>query len=70
MVSSCRSLAGHCLSYEYEIRKEAYKLCRLRAVGFAASLSHLRQRTQDTALGSADRHRELFELQRCHDRKA
>ena len=32
---------SHCLSYEYEIRKEAYKLCRLRAVGIAAALKEV-----------------------------
>ena len=32
---------SHCLSYEYEIRKDAYKLCRLRALGIAEALNQV-----------------------------
>ena len=32
---------SHCLSYEFEVRKEAYKMCRLRAVGIAAALKEV-----------------------------
>ena len=32
---------SHCLSCEYEIRKDAYKLCRLRALGIAAALKEV-----------------------------
>ena len=28
---------SHCLSYEYEIRKDAYEMCRLRPIGTAAA---------------------------------
>ena len=30
---------GHCLSYEYELRREAYKRCREQSVGFNAAWS-------------------------------
>ena len=32
---------SRCLSYEYEIRKDAYKLCRLRAFGISEALNQV-----------------------------
>ena len=56
---------SHCLSYEHELRKEAYKLCRLHSIGITAALKagcH-RQRAQDAALGSVDCDRKIPRVQ-------